>query len=309
VSAEIEHTTVAVNGIRLHCARAGAGPLVLFLHGFPEFWEAWRGQLEHFGGRGVLAAAPDLRGYNLSDKPDGVAQYRMRHLVEDVRQLAAALTAEPFVLVGHDWGGAIAWSFAAAHPELLSHLVIVNAPHPYTFWRELTTSPAQQAASGYMLLLRDPGAEQALSDEGYQRLWRLAFGGGWGGTFFGAADRARYVEAWSRPGALTGGLAYYRASPLVPPSETDPGAQAVALRPEDFVVPTPTLVLWGERDRALLPGCLDGLEDCVPALQVVRVPDASHWIVHERPELVNREIERFTSARPGASGAFPRRTP
>ena len=288
---EIQHLTVPVNGIRLHCARSGAGPLVLFLHGFPEFWGAWRRQLEHFGAAGRLAAAPDLRGYNLSDKPEGIAQYRMRHLVEDVRQLAATLTDEPFVLVGHDWGGGVAWSFAVAHPELLSHLVIVNSPHPYTFWRELGGSPAQQSASAYMLLLRDPGAEETLSRDGYRRLWDLAFGGGWGAAF--DAERGDYLEAWSRPGALTGALAWYRASPLYPPSPGDPGATAVALRPEDFQVRTRTLVIWGERDRALLPGCLDGLEACVPDLRVVRVQDASHWIVHERPELVNAEIERF----------------
>ncbi len=288
----IEHVTLPANGLRFHCARAGAGPLILFLHGFPEYWEAWRAQLDYFGARGRLAVAPDQRGYNLSDKPADVAQYRMRHLVEDVRQLAAALTSEPFVLVAHDWGGGVGWAFAQAHPQLLSHLVIVNSPHAYTFWRELTQSPAQQAASQYMLLLRDPRAERILSEDGYRRLWEMVFGGGWGPEGH-APDRARYVEAWSRPGALTGSLNWYRASPLYPPSPSDPGARAMTLRPEDFVVRVRTLVLWGERDRALLPGCLDGLEACVPDLEVRRVPDASHWIVHERPALVNAEIERF----------------
>jgi pimeloyl-ACP methyl ester carboxylesterase len=288
----VEHVTIPANGIRLHCARTGAGPLILFLHGFPEYWEAWRGQLAFFGARGRLAAAPDLRGYGLSDKPAEVAQYRMRHLVEDVRQLAAALTAEPFVLVAHDWGGGVAWALAQAHPRLVSHLVILNSPHPYTFWRELVRSPAQQAASRYMLRLRAPDAERVLSEDGHRRLWDLAFGGGWGPGATGP-DRARYVEAWSRPGALTGALAWYRASPLYPPSPGDPGAAALALRAEDFVVRVRTLVLWGERDAALLPGCLDGLEQCVPDLEVRRVPDASHWIVHERPDLVNAEIERF----------------
>lgn len=288
----IEHRTVHVNGIELHCATSGAGPLILFLHGFPEYWEAWRLQLEHFGGRRWLAAAPDQRGYNLSSKPGDVAHYRMRHLVEDVRQLAATLTSEPFVLVGHDWGGGAAWAFAHAHPALLSRLVILNSPHPYTFWRELTSSPAQQEASAYMRLLRDPKAERVLSEDGYRRLWELAFGGGWGPGVRGP-DRARYVEAWSQPGALSGALAWYRAAPLYPPGPGDPGAAAITLRPEDFLVRVPTLVLWGERDRALLPGCLDGLERCVPDLEVRRVPEASHWIAHEQPELVSREIERF----------------
>lgn len=291
---EIEHVTLPGDGIRLHCARAGRGPLILFLHGFPESWEAWRDQLAWFGARGRLAAAPDQRGYGRSDKPGEVALYRMRHLVEDVRRLAAALTSEPFVLVGHDWGGGPAWAFAHAHPQLLSHLVVVNSPHPYTFWRELTTSPAQQAASAYMLALRAADAERRLSEDGFRRLWDLAFGGGWG-PGVAPPDRARLVEGWSRPGALTGALAWYRASPLYPPSPSDPGAAALTLRPEQFTVQVPTLVLWGERDRALLPGCLDGLEACVPDLRVIRVPDASHWIVHERPELVNGAIERFVT--------------
>ncbi len=302
--ADVEHATVEANGLRLHCARAGAGPLILFLHGFPEFWRAWRRQLEHFGARGRLAAAPDLPGYGLSDKPADVARYRMRHLVEDVRALAAALTRERFVLVGHDWGGGVAWALAAAHPELLSHLVIVNSPHPVTFWRELVHSPAQREASRYMLLLRSPEAERLLSQDEYARLWELAFGGAWApaGSPFGEEDRRAYLEAWARPGALSGGLAWYRASPLYPPTPEDPGPARLALRAEDFTVRVPTLVLWGMRDRALLPGCLDGLEACVPDLEVVRVPGASHWIVHEEPELVNREIERFI-ARPPRGGA------
>jgi pimeloyl-ACP methyl ester carboxylesterase len=298
--APIEQATIVANGQRLHCLRSGAGPLVLFLHGFPEYSGAWRRQLEHFGARGRLAVAPDQRGYGLSDKPAEVAQYRMRHLVEDVRQLAASFTDRPFVLVGHDWGGGVAWAFALAHPEQVSHLVIVNSPHPYTFWRELCTNPAQQAASQYMLQLRHPDTERFLSADGCRRLWKLAFGGGWGATIFDEVDRARYVEAWSRPGAIAGGLNWYRASPLYPPAPGDPGAQALTLLPEDFIVRTRTLVLWGEKDLALLPGCLDGLEACVPGVEVIRVPEASHWIVHEQPERVSREIERFitTEGRP-----------
>lgn len=289
---EPEHVTLEANGVRLHCARAGAGPLLLFLHGFPESWRCWRRQLEHFGARGRLAAAPDLRGYGLSDKPAGEAAYRARVLVEDVRQLAAALGGGRFALVGHDWGGAIAWAFAVAHPELLTHLVIVNSPHPYLFWRELASSPAQQAASQYMLLLRSAGAERLLSEDGHRRLWEMV-SGDWGGTALGEEHRRSLRDAWAEPGALAGGLAYYRASPLYPPSPGDPGAAGLRLDPADFAVRVPTLVVWGERDRALLPGCLDGLDRCVPDLEVVRVPDASHWIVHEQPGLVTREIERF----------------
>ncbi len=287
----IEHAYARVNGIRVHYAHAGAGRLMLFLHGFPEFWRAWRKPIAHFAARGWLAVAPDQRGYNLSDKPEGVEAYRPRHLVEDLRQLAASLTRDKFVLVAHDWGGAIAWSLAIAHPELISHLVIINSPHPYIFWRELANNPAQQKASEYMLRLRAARAERALSENGYERLWRFAFT--LGNPGFDDEDRKAYIDAWSQPGALTGGLNWYRASPLYPPSDADPGARKLSLVADDFKVRVPTLVIWGEDDAALLTGCLDGLEACVPQLRVVRVPGASHWIVHERPERVCSEIERF----------------
>lgn len=286
----IEHAYLEANGLRFHCAQAGRGErLILFLHGFPEFWRCWRAPLEHFGARGWRAVAPDLRGYNLSDKPEGVEPYRARHLVADIGALAGCFTRRKFVLVAHDWGGAAAWGFAIAHPERLSHLVIVNSPHPYTFWRELVHNPAQQKASAYMLLFRAAKAERVLSEDGYRRLLEWL-------PFLDQEGRCAYLEAWSRPGALTGGLNYYRASPMYPPTAADPGPKKLALEPKNFVVRVPTLVLWGEQDRALLAGCLEGLEQCVPDLTLRRVPEASHWIVHEMPERVCREIESFAGA-------------
>ncbi|MDA1117608.1 MAG: alpha/beta hydrolase [Proteobacteria bacterium] len=283
----IVHETVAANGLRLHVARAGHGPLMLFLHGFPEYWAMWQPLLEHFGARGWCAAAPDLRGYNLSDKPAAVEAYRAKHLVADVLALAAHYTKDKFVLVAHDWGGAVAWGVAIAHPERLSRLVMLNSPHPYVFWRELCNNPAQQQASEYMLLFRLAKAERVLTENGYARLL---------GAFSDLDEAARkaLIEAWSQPGALTGGLNYYRASPMYPPSPEDPGAKKLQLKPEDFTVKVSTLVVWGERDAALLPGCLDGLDEVVPDLKLVRVPEASHWIARERTDLVIREIEAFT---------------
>lgn len=281
------------NGVRLHYQAAGSGRLVLFLHGFPEFWRCWKRQLEHFGAD-HLAVAPDMRGYNLSECPADVAQYRAKLLVEDIRQLARGFTQDKFVLVAHDWGGAVAWSFAIAHPELLSHLVIVNSPHPYGFWRELATNPAQQKASDYMLLLRNPKAERVLSENNFERLLKMRFAGREEGPAL-EADRAAYLEAWSQPGALTGSLNYYRASPLYPPAPGDAGAAKLKLDPGDFVVRVPTLVIWGEQDKALLPSILDGIGETVPGVEVVRVPDATHWVMDEKPDLVNAEIRRFIS--------------
>lgn len=284
------HESVVANGVRLHVARAGDGPLMIFLHGFPEYWAMWRPLLEHFGARGWCAVAPDLRGYNLSEKPAAVEAYRAKHLVADVLGLAAHYTKDTFVLVAHDWGGAVAWSVAIQHPERLSRLVMLNSPHPFIFWRELCNNPAQQKASEYMNLFRLAKAERVLAENGYARLL---------GAFSDLDDASRkaLVEAWSQPGALTGGLNYYRASPLYPPTSDDPGAKKLQLRPEDFMVRVPTLVVWGERDTALLPGCLEGLDQVVPDLKLVRVPEASHWIARQRTDVVIREIEAFTIGR------------
>jgi pimeloyl-ACP methyl ester carboxylesterase len=290
------HERVDCGRVQLHCAVAGedAGsakrPLMLFLHGFPEFWAAWRGPMQHFAARGWRCVAPDLRGYNLSDKPAGVQAYQVKHLVADVLALGEHYSpGRKFVLVAHDWGGAVAWAVAIAQPQRLARLVMINSPHPYLFWRELSNNPAQQKASEYMNVFRLSKAERLLSENGYARLL-AAF------AHLSPAWRAELVEAWSQPGALTGGLNYYRASPMYPATADDPGAAKLRLEAKDFMVRVPTLVLWGERDTALLTGLLEGLGECVPDLTLVRVPDASHWIVHEKPEVVCREIEAFAAA-------------
>jgi pimeloyl-ACP methyl ester carboxylesterase len=280
------HNYAEVNGIRLHYAAEGQGPLMLFLHGFPEFWYAWKDQLAEFG-RDHLAVAPDMRGYNLSDKPADVEQYALPHLVEDVGALASALNGgQRFTLVGHDWGGVVAWAFALAHPELLDRLIIVNAPHPAIFQRELRHNSEQQRASGYMLVFRGPQAEALLSENNYARLIDGMFP-------MSDVDRAAYVAAWSQSGALTGGLNYYRAARVGPPSGGEGNAPLVPGDPTLLVVRVPTLVIWGERDTALLTGNLDGLEQYVPTLTVERIPDGTHWVIHEQPERVNAAIRAF----------------
>jgi pimeloyl-ACP methyl ester carboxylesterase len=290
----VRHDYASVNGVRLHYAHAGQGPLILFLHGFPEFWYCWNKQLENLG-RDHFAVAPDMRGFNLSDCPAEVKQYKARILVEDVRQLAEHLGQKKFVLVAHDWGGAVAWAYAMAHPHTLSKLIIVNSPHPVPFARELAHNPAQDAASQYMNLLRSDKAERVLAQNNYERLAQMTLDG-WGKGAIDAAQKALYLEAWSRPGALTGSLNYYRASPLYPPTGNDPGARALKLEPADFMVRVPTMVVWGMRDKALLPGNLVGLQDCVPDLRIERLPGASHWVMHEEPERLNQLIRGFIGA-------------
>lgn len=291
----LEHKYAEVNGVTLHYATEGQGKLIVFVHGFPEFWYEWKNQLAEFG-RDHHAVAPDMRGYNLSSKPAVVEQYAVPILVEDLRALAVSLGAKKFTLVGHDWGGAAAWAFAAAHPEMLDKLVIINAPHPAIFLRELRDNPAQQKASQYMLLFRSPQAEQFLSANNYAALIEGVMGEGLKSGSFTEEDKKAYIEAWSQPGALTGGLNYYRAAHVGPPTgETGEFTAQGALDPAAFMIKVPTLVIWGERDTALLSGNLDGLEKFVPRLKIERIPDGTHWVVHEQPQRVNRLIREFLS--------------
>jgi epoxide hydrolase 4 len=298
-NAPIAHEYADVNGVRLHYVRAGAGPLVVFLHGFPEFWYEWTHQIAEFS-RDHTVVAPDMRGYNLSSKPAAVSAYQMPMLVEDVRALATGLLKSSggsrFTLVAHDWGGVVAWVFAAQHPELLDKLVIVNAPHPTVFARELRENAAQQQASQYMLMFRSPQAEEMLSADGYARLTSMVLGAGLKNGSVTEDDKAAYLAAWSQPGALTGGLNYYRSSGIGPPSSTAPASTGAAAPAEPpIVVRVPTLVIWGEKDTALLPGNLNGLNDLVPTLTIKRVPEGTHWVVRERSADVNRLIREFLS--------------
>ncbi len=277
------------NGLTLHYASAGSQgkPLLLFLHGFPEFWYAWHAQLAHFGER-FFAVAPDLRGFNRSDQPQEVEAYRAKRLLQDIDGFIHVLGYDNCVIVGHDWGGALAWQFAISQPQRLSRLLIINATHPVPFAEALARDPAQQEASGYMNRLRAANAEQELAANDFRELERLMLGMGASADWFDDATRVRYHQCWSR--GLRGGLNYYRASRVHPPTADEPGAAALVLEPAQFRVPCPVRVLWGEQDRAMLPSLLDSLDRFVDDLQVTRVPDASHWIIHEQPDYVNRWI-------------------
>ena len=287
----LHHNYAEVNGVRLHYVSAGQGPLILFLHGFPEFWYEWKKQLPEFG-QDHLAVAPDMRGYNLSAKPEALDQYRMKHLVEDVRALAAHLGHKKFILAGHDWGGAVAWSFALAHPECLEKLIIINAPHPGIFVRELRDNPAQQKASEYMLMFRTSEAEQRLAADNCDLLDRILLRDLIKRGAFTDDDRKAYLDAWTQPGALTGGLNYYRANRAGPAAAGETPA-SFAVDPATLTVRVPALVIWGEKDPALLTGNLDGLDQFVPDLTIRRVPDATHWVIHEKPAEVNGYIRDF----------------
>ncbi len=291
---DIQSQFAEVNGIRLHYASVGQGKLIMFVHGFPEFWYEWEKQLVEFG-QDFQAVAPDMRGYNLSSKPPNIEDYHVKDLIEDLRALTKQLGHEKLIMVAHDWGGAVAWSAAMRHPELLEKLIIINSPHPAVFARELLKNPDQQKASQYMLMLRSAEAERVLSENNFARLKDVLvqFGSKWEMT---DEKRQKYIEAWSQPGALTGSLNYYRASPLYPPtskSDEEQISSILNLPKEMLAVKVPTLVIWGEQDRALLTGNLDGLEEYVEDLTVKRIPDGTHWVIHEQPELVNSLIRDF----------------
>jgi len=288
----LEHKYADLNGVRLHYVTAGHGKLIMFLHGFPEFWYEWKNQLLEFS-HDYQAVAPDMRGYNLSSRPQEVEQYRTKYLVDDIRALADYLGHHKFILVGHDWGGAVAWPFAMRYPDRLEKLIIINAPHPVIFARELRENPAQQKASQYILLHRSAEAEEILSRDNYAALVNAVLKKGLEQGYFTEEDKQEYIKAWSQPGALTGMLNYYRAAQLGSfTGDADMSADSASM-----VITVPTLVIWGEQDTYLLPGNLSGLDKYVTNLTIKRVPDGSHWVIHEKPALVNKYIREFIEAR------------
>lgn len=279
------------HGITLSCRAAGPvdAPRLVFLHGFPEGAFVWDAVMTALAGR-FRCIAPNLRGYERSSAPPEVEAYRAKHLMADIAALIAATGEGPLAaLVAHDWGGAVAWNLAVQKPELLRQLVIINSPHPGTFLRELQENPAQREASAYMNFLCRPDAEQLLAADDYARLWPFFTNMG-AERWLDGATRQRYREVWDH--GLTGALNYYRASPLRPPTADDPGATAVRFAPEFVTVKLPTLVIWGEGDTALPTCMLDGLEAFVPQLELLRVPGATHWIVHEQPALIAEALLR-----------------
>jgi len=292
----IKHEYADLNGIHMHYSVAGKGKLIMFCHGFPEFWYEWKNQLADFG-KDYMAVAPDMRGYNLTSKPAEVEQYQVKYLVEDLRALADHLGQKKFMLVGHDWGGAVAWAFALYHPEYLDKLIIINAPHPAIFQRELRQNTAQQKASQYMTMFRGPMAEQILSANNYAGLVNAVLGQGLKEGYFTEEDKKAYIDAWSQPGALTGGLNYYRAARVGPPAEGEKDTANFAGDLKSMTVKVPTLVIWGEKDTALLTGNLDGMDTVVTDLTIKRIPDGTHWVIHEKPDLADSYIRACISGK------------
>jgi pimeloyl-ACP methyl ester carboxylesterase len=267
--------------VQLHYVEAGEGPLIVLLHGFPEFWYGWRLQIQPLAAAGFRVVAPDMRGYNLSSRPEDVAAYDTGKLADDIHALVHERGAESALLVGHDWGGTAAWATAMIHPEVVDRLAILNAAHPRKLSQGLH-HPDQLRRSWYFFFFALPELPEAVVHANNWHFFR---------HFLQDADPAytkeeieRYVEAWSQPGAATGMINYYRSS------VRQPKGPDAALRP----VSAPTLVIWGQDDGYLGTDLAEPDHDDVPNLEPVeRLPGASHWVHHDEPERVNRLLCDF----------------
>jgi len=287
------------HGITLACRAAGAVDApkrAIFLHGFPEAAFVWDEVLAAMP-EGWRCVAPNLRGYAGSSAPADVAAYRPKHLVADLAALVDVLAGpgQPIdLLVAHDWGGGVAWNFAALLPQRVRQLVIINSPHPGAMVRELQRNPEQLAASAYMRELIHPQAASRLAADDFAFLFSK-LGRGGQADWLTPEVRQQYRDVWRQ--GLDGALNFYRASPLRPPEGPDDDSLRKLVLPASVVnVAVPTTVLWGEDDHALRPGLLDGLDAWVPGVQIHRLPGASHWIVHEQPAWVIAHLTQLMAA-------------
>jgi pimeloyl-ACP methyl ester carboxylesterase len=271
-----------LDDVRLHYVEAGEGPLLVLLHGFPEFWYGWRLQIKPLAAAGYRVVAPDMRGYNLSSRPKGVKAYDTDPLTADIRALIQERGAESALLVGHDWGGSVAWATAMSHPEVVDRLAILNAAHPRKLSQGLH-HPGQLRKSWYFFFFALPELPEAVVHANRWHFFRHFLGDA--RPAYTPEEMDRYIEAWSQPGAAAGMINYYRSS-----VRTSPKKAEAALRP----ISAPTLVIWGERDAYLGPELAEPDRDDVPNLdRVERLPDASHWVHHDEAERVNQLLTDF----------------
>jgi pimeloyl-ACP methyl ester carboxylesterase len=269
-------------------------PLMLFLHGFPEYWAAWQPVFSEFI-NDYHIVAPDQRGFNLSSKPDDVSAYDAKHLVADMAALVDHLSPDrPIILCGHDWGASVAYAFAMRHPDKIQKLVIANGVHPICFQKALYAGGAQTKASQYMSRLRQDGMAEVMSANNYHKLFNMLQG--FSPTpWLDEEARKGYLQAWSRPGAVAAMLNWYRASPMiVPPPDAPPKQLEITddMRAK-YAIAMPHLLLWGMNDPALLPETRTGLEQFCADLSVVEVEGADHWIIHSHADRLVREIWKF----------------
>jgi epoxide hydrolase 4 len=278
-----KHEYIVSNGIKLHYVIQGEGPLMLMLHGFPEFWYSWRHQIPEFA-KEYKVVALDLRGYNESDKPSEQSAYGMSEFIKDIKGVIEGLGYDRCILVGHDWGGAIAWCFAYAHPEMLERLIVLNIPHPAKFAEGLR-NPQQLLRSSYAFFFQLPVLpELVIQWSDYQAIESALKGMAINKSIFSQADIEIYKDAASKRGALTAMLNYYR------------NAFSSFWQQKWSLLEVPTLMIWGENDTALGKELTYGTEQYVRNFQIHYIPNCSHWVQQERPDLVNEYIREFLGA-------------
>lgn len=277
-----QHQYITTNQVRLHYVTQGEGPLMLMLHGFPEFWYSWQHQIPVFA-QDHKVVALDMRGYNNSEKPSDVSAYRMPELIKDVQGVIQGLGYDQCILVAHDWGGAIAWQFAYAHPEMLHKLIIMNLPHPAKFQEALRSNPQQMLRSWYIGFFQVPVLPELMFQANdYRAIASMFSERATNKNAFSPADLEAYKNAAAKRGALTAMINYYR-------SNLD-----MLLNPKDWeVLDVPTLLLWGEDDFALGKELTYGTKDYVRNLELHYLSQCSHWIQQEQPELVNQYMRTF----------------
>ncbi len=277
-----QHRDIITNGIRMHYVTQGSGPLVVLLHGFPEFWYSWRYQIPFLAEHGYTVVAPDLRGYNDTDKPR--KGYDVPTLLRDIAGLIRGLGQDQAIIVGHDWGGGLAWQFAIHYPYMTSRLIVINAPHPSAMRREFRTLK-QLRKSWYIFFFQIPWLPEAFLLRNHaNEVGRMLHGAALQKAAFPPEVTAKYQEAMSKPGAMTAALNYYRQlfRHLPPPATR-----------ENTQVSAPTLLIWGEHDIALGIEMTYGLEQWVDDIEVKRLPDSGHWVQQEQPDKVNQLMLDF----------------
>lgn len=291
------YETITANDLTFHVETAGdrTAPALLFLHGFPEYSGAWEEMFARLSSR-FFCIAPDQRGYGRSAKPEGVRAYAAGKLAADAAAILRHFTPRARAVIGHDWGASVAYALAFAHPGLMERLVIMNGAHPIPFQRELAAGGAQSAASQYFHLLRSPEAEATLEADDFAHL-RGMFAKGMDMSWMAGGRADAYRNAWSAPGALTGMVNWYRATPLqvAAPGGRIPDAGLIPFDAAQLRVRMPHLLIWGMNDTALLPACRDGLPDLCDDLTMVEIEGADHWLHHQKPDEVAAAIRDFVT--------------
>ncbi|PSB14836.1 epoxide hydrolase [filamentous cyanobacterium CCP1] len=286
----LQHDFIMTNGVRLHYVTQGSGELMLMLHGFPEFWYSWRHQIPEFATDHKVVAL-DMRGYNDSDKPKDLAAYRMEQLVKDIEGVIRGLGYDRCILVGHDWGGAVAWNVAYTHPELVDRLIVLNLPHPAKLTEGFLKNPQQLLRSSYMFFFQLPWLPEVVLQSGDYQLVEEAFTRmAVNKAAFTQEDLEAYKDAASKRGALTAMLNYYRNL-----------FQSGMWQQKWGKLRVPTLMIWGERDTALGVELTYGTELYVEDFTIRYIPDASHWVQQEKPQLVNQYMREFLVAKQGVA--------